>query len=288
MNKLGLSGDSVIIDRNVVIKTCETNQDRFIKNINKQKLFINEYINSVCILNDGLNKENKNYIIMPLLKCDNCIIWLSKTSKDDVDKLVDIIINYFTSLLNNSEIKQFEYKEWIDKIEELNNKISDNDLLLILDSLKNIQFSNKFYYGNYHGDFTLSNLFIYNDYKNNNIFVDAIDFLESFIYSPINDLVKIRQDTNHLWTLRLLSDIENVDFNKIIITLNYIDNKIKEFIINNKIINEFYLPFQILNLIRIIPYNKEKKVFEYLKKEIQELFNEFNSNNALRRKINKI
>ena len=285
MEKLGLSGDSILIQDSCIMKICETNQDRFLKNIEKQKNFNNEYISAVPILEQG-TIENKNYIVMPLLQCENSIVWLTRSNINQIDNLISLLTGYFESIIKDSQVREFDYSVWINKINDLDSKIMDSDLKIILSSLKNLKFSNEFYYGNYHGDFTLSNLFIFNE--GDCVSLDAIDFLESFMFSPLNDLVKIRQDTKHLWTLSLLNNNKYIDENKVVILLNYIDKKIENMIVSDDILSEFYLPFQILNLLRIVPYNKDERVFIYLKKEIQGLFNEFNTYNAMRRQINKV
>jgi len=212
---------------------------------------------------------------MPRLKCDNAIVWMSKTDTQNIVKLTDLFIKYLQELINSSEIKPFDYNQWLDKIHDLKFKIKDSFILDILNKLEKSKFNNLFYYGDYHGDFTLSNLFIYN--QNDQPKIDAIDFLDTFIYSPINDLIKLRQDTKHLWTINLIKNFQEIDLNRAIIFINYIDKKIKDIIDENVILSEYYLPFQLLNLIRIIPYLKrDLKIFNYLKSEIKSLEKEWN------------
>lgn len=266
MQKLGLSGDIIKIQDKHVYKVCQTDQSRFLKNIKKQNNFINSYINAVPILDQGIINGN-NFIKMPLLQCENSLIWLSKTNIENINNLIITITNYFNSIIENSKIQIFNNKKWENKIESIYGKVLDKDLQFIIEKIYCIDTSKLFYYGECHGDFTLSNLFI--TQNKNNISIDAIDFLDVFINSPIHDLVKIRQDTKHLWTLKLLE--ESLDKNRIIIVLNYIDEKIAQIINGNDIISHYYLYFQILNLLRIIPYNKDPAIFAYLKQEIQEL-----------------
>jgi hypothetical protein len=205
---------------------------------------------------------------MPFLKCENPLEWLSKANSKDIIQLTNVLLNYFNSILKESIVEDFNYNIWINKITDLTIKIKDNDLKEILKTLSLKTFSNKFYYGNSHGDFNFSNLFITKEKENISIF--TIDFLETFINSPLNDITKIRQDLKHFWTLKHL-DNKNIDKNTIIIILNYIDNKISSMIDNDIILSEYYLSFQILNLLRIIPYITEQSTFNYIKKEIIEL-----------------
>lgn len=286
MEKLGLSGDTLLIKGDRIHKICETDQQRFIKNIEKQLNFKNKYIKAVPILEQGITSDGKNFIQMPYLQCGHAVIWLSRATTNSIYQLEESLLKYFQSIFSNSELQEFDSDIWKNKIINLESKIEDKELFNILQILKNHQFTQDFYYGNYHGDLTLTNLLISND--GTQIEIDAIDFLESFIHSPINDIIKIRQDTKHLWTLNLIKNIENIDINRVIIVLQHIDKKIESLIENNKNISNFYLPFQILNFMRIIPYNKDEELFLYLKKEIIGLFDDFYTNNVLCGKIEQI
>lgn len=279
MEKLGLSGDTIVVADGYVLKVCETNQQRFIQNVYKQKNFNNPYIQAVPVLETGLTSDNKNYVKMPFLKCGNPITWLSKTTTENFYNLESKILSYFEDCWDKSCQQPFDQLAWSSKIVDLKTKIQDDSLKNILSKLESLVFTQPFYYGAYHGDLTFSNLLISN--VGSRISIDAIDFLDSFIHSPINDLVKMRQDTNHFWTINLIQDFGHIDTNRVVVLLNHLDFQIDQMIKNNRILNEYYLPFQILNLMRIIPYNTEPRIFAYLKKEIERLFHEFNSNHAL-------
>lgn len=268
MERLGLSGDTIIIDDDFVYKICETNQNRFLNNIDKQKSFSNPYIRAVPILQYDII-DNKHRIKMPRLKCDNCMVWISKVGIELIDSLIITIERYFATIIRDCELKEFNYSIWYNKIDELKSKITNDKLIDVLEYLKTIRFNNKFYYGAYHGDFTLTNLFVSND--DNVITIDAIDFLDTFIDSPIHDICKLRQDTKHLWTINLMKNFSKVDHNRVIILLEYIDRKMEAIIRSNVILSEYYIPFQILNLLRIIPYSLDKRILTYLEKEILEL-----------------
>ena len=112
-----------------------------------------------------------------------------------------------------------------------------------------------------HGDLTLSNLLFNNDD------IVVIDFLDTFLDSPIQDIVKIRQDTQFHWSLRMLK--LNYDRVKIIQCLNYIDNKLhNEFKKYDFYLNTYKI-FQILNFLRIIPYCNNDYDVQFLKKRIK-------------------
>jgi hypothetical protein len=200
---------------------------------------------------------------MPYIKNANAIDFLYNCNSNELNEFSNRILFYLHENIKTSQILDFDYENWIKKINELVKKINDIDIMKILCDLRIMSFKNKFYFGNYHGDFTLTNLLITSRHNVLNIF--ATDFLDSFIHSPINDIVKMRQDTYHNWTQTLMSN------KKDIYAIKFIDKKIKDLIENDKILKEYYIPFQILNLIRILPYTTDEKIRKYLKKEIVKL-----------------
>jgi hypothetical protein len=266
---LGLSGDSVLFIGNKVIKTCYTNQERFLRNIEKQRSFTNPFISAVPILEQGIIDGYHNYIVMPYLACDNALLWLSKANATSIIVFINRIANYLSHLRDKRNIKSFDYVAWQSKIEMLKTQLTDPIINGILDHLYEIRFTNGLYYGNYHGDLTLTNLLIFND--GTNLSIDAIDFLDCFIHTPLWDICKIRQDTSIHFTLHLMKE-HPFDTNKVRIALKHIDNKIASIIDSDPILSEYYLPFQTLNLIRILPYNHDPNITAYLQDEIRALF----------------
>ena len=55
-----------------------------------------------------------------------------------------------------------------------------------------------------HGDLTFSNIL----YDIDNGIIYLIDFLDNIIETPINDIVKLIQETKHNWTLHMYDDTE--------------------------------------------------------------------------------
>ena len=95
-----------------------------------------------------------------------------------------------------------------------------------------------------------------------------IDFLDSFIESPIQDIAKLLQEVNLEWSLLMSSGIR--DITKIQISYNYLKWKIiqritQEFPQYSKQIDLFYL----ITLLRIIPYIKEERIYKIVLKEIR-------------------
>lgn len=234
----GLSGDRVIILDEYVIKICQTNQERFAHNIQKQKDFCNPYIMAVPILQHSLS-EGQHVILMP-----------RKNNDGEITPIVENkLLSYLDEKLEQCQVGKFDYLTWRLKLSDLMEKIDDISIQHILRILLNLNFQQPFYYGSCHGDFTFSNLLIHQ----NNIY--AIDFLDTFINSPVLDLVKLRQETRSV----------------------QLEAKLQIMIDSDPILTEYYLPFTILNFVRILPYAKDSQTLQNVKNRIHELYHTFNS-----------
>tara|TARA_R110002050_G_scaffold181032_4_gene314541 strand:- start:449 stop:778 length:330 start_codon:yes stop_codon:yes gene_type:complete len=95
----------------------------------------------------------------------------------------------------------------------------------------------------------------------------VIDFLDTFLDTPLQDIVKIRQDSKYFWSLNLVNKLQ--DSIKVKQSLNYVDKKIKEEFSNYDFYKKYYKYFQVLNLLRILPYSNNKNHIDNLTKEIR-------------------
>lgn len=102
-----------------------------------------------------------------------------------------------------------------------------------------------------HGDLTLSNIL----FKGRTLYL--LDFLDCYVESPLQDIVKIRQDTSFLWSLQLYQ----AEFNepRVQIALQYLDQKIDAAFQPCDWYRGHYELFQFINLMRVLPYCSERK-----------------------------
>ena len=114
-------------------------------------------------------------------------------------------------------------------------------------------------------DLTFSNIL----FNGNNYYL--IDFLDSFIESPLLDMVKIRQDTRYRWsTLMYEGEFDETRFHIVADTIDHqLDGAFKQY----TWYRTFYHTLQLMNFLRILQYAKEKKIVAYLKKTIQSILN---------------
>lgn len=119
-----------------------------------------------------------------------------------------------------------------------------------------------------HGDLTFSNIL----FNGNNYYL--IDFLDSFIESPLLDIVKLRQDTAWLWSQLMYT--KACDTIRLRIAFRKIDNELDGYFAKKYgWYGEYYRPLQLMNFLRILQYAHEPKVIEYLKRTINEQLEEF-------------
>ena len=118
-----------------------------------------------------------------------------------------------------------------------------------------------------HGDLTFSNIL----FNGNNYYL--IDFLDSFIESPLLDIVKIRQDTAWQWSRLMYSG--SCDVIRLKIAFRKIDEKIHSHF-NGKYnwYRSFYRPMQLMNFLRILQYAHEPEVTEFLINALNSQLNE--------------
>lgn len=155
------------------------------------------------------------------------------------------------------------YKEDSKYYDDIQNIIEQCDKIFV----ENMKFTN-FYIGKCHGDLTFSNIiFRDNEYA-------LIDFLDSFIESPIMDIVKLRQDTKYKWST-LMYNSKDYDKTRYDMICKYIDEKL-DFQFNKYIFyKESYKVFQLMNFLRIVQYAKKDEVTEYLINTINDILKEF-------------
>ena len=181
-------------------------------------------------------------------------------------------IKYFIDLeINNSQMQTVPSRILTDKMADVackvekNNHLKDDaeaqDLVRQSSEVMNSVGDMVMPVGMCHGDLTFSNIL----FNGNNYYL--IDFLDSFIESPLLDIVKIRQDTAYLWSTLMY----NKPFDKVRLSIisEKIDTAIDEYFTGKyQWYKEYYMPLQLMNFLRILQYGHDDKVIAYLKRVI--------------------
>lgn len=121
--------------------------------------------------------------------------------------------------------------------------------------------------GTCHGDLTFSNIL----FNGNNYYL--IDFLDSFIESPLIDMVKLRQDTAHHWSTLMYTG--HYDSTRFSIICNKIDKDLDCCFSQYDWYRNYYKTFQLMNFLRILQYAHEERVIDYLKIVITDILNSY-------------
>ncbi len=121
--------------------------------------------------------------------------------------------------------------------------------------------------GSCHGDLTLCNLLYQSDPRSGLQSLVLLDFLDTFLDAPLQDIVKLRQDTCHRWCCFRHGWAAGEIGDK----LAYLDAQLVAAFAPLDWYRGHYVTFQFLNLLRIVPYAEDDATIEFLLKEMRQL-----------------
>lgn len=221
--------------------------------------------------------DDKVTVKMEYVYSKNFIAYFESAGFEQISYFIKALILFIEKELKESPVQSVDINVVLDKFKDVAIKLNSNPLICndkeVLDlyhqserifcDLKQIEMP----VGICHGDLTFSNIL----FNGNNYYL--IDFLDSFIESPLLDIVKIRQDSAYLWSQ--LMYINEFDYTRLQIISEKIDADINEYFNQYDWYRKYYRLFQLMNFWRILQYAKEEKVINYLKKVIKSLGYEF-------------
>lgn len=279
----GRSGCKLDVEKeygHVIIKKYSSSiqyNKRLLKQANKQQIFYNNLpenrVFSTARVIEMYSSENElSWFSMPYLFAEKYSNYLEQASIIDLKKVLNSIIGYFNFNLKKSVPEKIADCIITSKIEELKWKVAENryytnkdNFFYALEYLKTNIPDMPLPVGACHGDFTFSNI-LFGDNK-----IYLLDFLDSFIESPLIDIVKIRQDTCFKWSIMLEKEMPLHKKNKLIQTFNYLDREIAFFCNNTLGLSQWYNYLQVFNLLRIVPYlNNSEEIF-FIEKSLRQI-----------------
>ena len=256
---------------NLIVKKS-TEDPKYIKRLELQG---NKQMNDKCLTDSIYNPyiseiksdENECYILMDYIYANNFIDYFEKASPQDINHFIDNFIQYIHNEIDNCEIKKISKNVYIDKFNSVVKNCEKNELLKgnmrVKSILKDCEkvFTNlpeeiELPVGICHGDLTFSNIL----FASNKFYF--IDYLDSFIETPIQDIVKLRQDTKYFWSTMMYK--KKYDVVRLNIIFDYIDNKIAEHFEEFEYYFRNYDSLQLMNILRILPYVKEEKIRDFV------------------------
>ena len=190
--------------------------------------------------------------------------FFSTSNKKDIDFVVETLFEYFDFLSSRFVIVDVTDKV-VSKLESLYNQTQHKEFLKFL-LTKQVSVPYTFC----HGDLTFNNIL----FHHNRLFL--IDFLDSYVDSFLCDLVKIKQDLQYFWNLK----IHSISSLRIVQTYQYIWRQIEERY--EYFMNDSFDVLDAVNILRIEPYLTNSHQRSILDKVITstKLYENFNSSNG--------
>ena len=260
-------GDSLFInkstrDKNYIprlykqaLKQCNASKIAY-QHIRVQKIYgierMDEYLN----------------IKMEYIYSKNYVDYFEDAGFDQISYFIKALKIFIDSEIENSKMTPINKNVVINKYNDVCDKVAKNDFISKDTDIKIILEKSSIVFneldeeinipvGQCHGDLTFSNIL----FNGNNYYL--IDFLDSFLESPLLDLVKIRQDSNYGWSQLMYGhDFDSV---RMRIISDKIDKEIDIYYSNYDWYNKYYSTFQLMNFLRVIQYAKEERTVAFLK-----------------------
>jgi hypothetical protein len=248
----------------IVKKSIASHDDRLFQVANKQKKFPHSNLYIIPEVFEINISEESTYFTMSYINANNFIEHFNKINLSKIDGLINHIISIIVEFIDNSTIMEINSDIISDKYLKTKKEILKNNISLdfeYLDSIFLTRYNLNLPIGRCHGDITLSNILFDND----DIYL--IDFLDSFLESPIVDIAKLRQDTKFNWSSCLYD--KYFDMTKLKIILEYFDDKIHKYFSQFEFYKKHYKVFEILNILRVLQYAKDESIIKKLTEDIK-------------------
>lgn len=259
-------------DSNVIVRKTSIGKEynkRLFRQTEKQKQFIDKKIyppnfyTPNIISTSELKNEESYWFEMEYIPGESYSTFIQKCTIKELNSLGENLIEFIEKELKHSRDSLVAKGIMLSKLEEVKISINKNKITdrIIDHSIKGLmsEITDLFHPVGYcHGDLTFSNMI----FNSGNIFL--VDFLDSFIESPLIDIVKLRQDTKFYWSLFIDKDSHNYQVSKIIQAFRYLDKRIHEHFFQYLFYRDYYNLFEKMNLLRILPYLKNKKEIQFV------------------------
>ena len=215
-------------------------------------------------------EEQKNVLLvrMEYIYSRNFIEYFESAGFEQINYLIKALKLFLEKELAASPAQKVEARIIKDKFADVKSKVLNNPLLNEDVEIKEIlRLSDSIFEKcedmimpivRCHGDLTFSNIL----FNGNNYFL--IDFLDSFVESPLLDIVKIRQDSAYLWSALMYT--KPYDAIRLKIISKKIDGEIDNYFQKYDWYTKYYGIYQLMNFWRVLQYCKEPRIARYLKK----------------------
>ena len=237
-------------------------------------------------------EKDENHVLMNMeyVYSRNFIEFFESAGFEQIDYFIKALILFLEKELKASPVQSVPTSITYEKYLDVEKKVAENVHLSSDEEIRGMMAKCRVLFEEFdrkktikipvglcHGDLTFSNIL----FNGNNYYL--IDFLDSFIESPLLDIVKIRQDSAHLWSQLMYEN--PYDKLRLKIVCEKIDKEIDAYGRQYAWYRDYYEIYQLMNLLRVLQYAKEEKVITYLKCEIGKMLEEKQGNASLERTI---
>ena len=256
--KFGRSGCTFYLDANdIILRKISSDSEynnRLYSQYLKQSKFDSSNNFSTPMPYEFNKNENLHYFDMEYIHGKTFNNFCLDSNIDEMLAFSNNLKNFISENLKNSiptEINFYKLESKLNNLSKLLGGVEKYTNFLLNNPIEILSI------GKNHGDLTMSNIMFSDKYY-------LIDFLDNPYESPLNDLVKIKQDTEHNFYFNLLGKVDT----KVKVCLDYIDNEL-----NNKFENIIeshqFIWLSIFNLLRVLPYLKSKNETESILKSLK-------------------
>ena len=250
----GLSGCQILIHKHngeffITKKSASISYNkRLVKQCEKQSQFKSdlENISAVPVSDSAYGEDGLFSFKMKYINHLNFYMFLNTCSADDFKIMANDLVSFLDKNLKEAQEKLVPKTVFINKFESVQKSLSQNSQFkeqfdFFSNYLKSLPDLIKIPMGYCHGDFTFDNML----FSRRRMQILLIDFLDSFIDSPLIDIVKLRQDVRYKWYLHKNNiKNENLDAEKVLISLSYIDKVLSDFLDQKKVDHDSIMLFE--------------------------------------------
>ncbi len=244
----GLSGCKIELIDNHTIKKFSSGENynkRLLQQCDKQMFFSKKTLKAIQVPKVfNVRKEDLYSFEMEYVTGQSFDQFFSFCGIDDVNFVIESLIEYFDCIFESAKMYSSEESKIkiLKKLESLEEKTKYQDLiswLKCLIEIEDLSMPKSFC----HGDLTFTNVI----FSGKRIYL--IDFLDSYLDTPLIDLVKLKQDLFYHWSL----EIQQLDNLRIRQSYNKIWTTIKD-VYRNYIDTTSFDVLDLINTLRIEPY----------------------------------
>lgn len=198
--------------------------------------------------------------------------FFSVANKPAISQVAKMVLGYVDYLLSGSPVQEVPVEIFLTKLREIGSRlvgVPNQDFYVgWCDGLYNQLLAKPTLalpIGECHGDLTFSNILIAADQKA----IGLIDFLDSYLDSPLVDIAKLRQDTQFFWSLQMLE--RPVDQARIRQILQFVDAIVVDHYQQQTWFADALPTIQAINLLRIVPYARHPRIHQFIISSLKSL-----------------